>query len=109
MSGKVVDSQGKPLGKIDVRFFPTENVESFRVDEFTFDYPLAISNKDGAFMLGMMGNTEGARPGKYRVTLTGFSKEENRRIPMKYQDMENSPLEVTIPNEDVSNLVLRID
>ncbi|MCI0640984.1 MAG: hypothetical protein L0Y72_07605 [Gemmataceae bacterium] len=117
VSGKVVDAQGKPVPAINIRFFPTENVDSFKVGHSTgsseprvvsLDYPLAISKKDGTFTLTMSGgDIEGARPGKYCVMLTG-SKEQNKKIPLKYQNPD-SPLDVTIPNKDVSDLVLKIE
>jgi hypothetical protein len=124
VSGKVVDAQGKPVPALNIRFFPTENVESFRVSQdaprlrtpagparpVVLDYPLAIANKDGTFALSMNGgDIEGARPGKYRVTITGFSKEQKEKIPLKYRDADTSPLDVTIPNRDVSDLVLQIE
>ncbi len=117
VSGKVVDAQGKPVPALHIRFFPTDNVESFRVGQpprssepqvLNLDGPLAISNKDGSFTLTMSGgDIEGARPGKYRVMLTG-SKEQNQKIPLKYQN-PGSTLDVTIPNNDVSDLVLKIE
>lgn len=110
VSGKVVDAQGKPIPGLDIRFFPMENVESFRVDKLTINYPLAIGNKDGTFALSVSaGDIEGAPPGKYRVSLTGFTPEQNQRIPAKYQDFGNSPLEVTIPNHDVRDLILKLE
>ncbi|MCI0377849.1 MAG: hypothetical protein L0215_09595 [Gemmataceae bacterium] len=123
VSGKVVDAQGKPVPALNIRFLPTENVDSFKVSQkssglrtpagqpalpVVLDYPLAIGNKDGTFALSMSGgDIEGARPGKYRVMLTG-SKEQNQKIPVKYQNLD-SPLDVTIPNKDVSDLVLKIE
>lgn len=124
VSGKVVDGQGKPVPSLNIRFFPTENVESFKVSPkgsplrtpagpaqpVTMNYPLAIGNKDGTFALSMSGgDIDGARPGKYRVTITGFSKEQNQKIPLKYQDAATSPLDITIPSEDVSSLVLKLE
>jgi hypothetical protein len=109
VSGKVVDAQGKPIPTLNIRFLPTENVESFRVDKYTLEYPLAIGNKDGTFALSMKGgDIEGARPGKYRVMVTGFSRAANEKIPPRYRDPD-SPLEVTIPDHDVSDLILKIE
>lgn len=110
VSGKILDARGRPVPGLNIRFFPIENVERFRVDKFTINYPLAIGNKDGTFALSMNGgDVVGAPPGKYRVILTGFSKEQNRIIPAKYQDMGNSPLEVRIPNHDVRDLILMLE
>jgi hypothetical protein len=114
----VIDAQGKPVPALNIRFFPTENREKFEVPYspktsgqprvVSVNYPLAISNKDGTFTLTMSGgDIEGAPPGKYRVMLTG-SKERNQKIPLKYQKPD-SPLEVTIPKHDVSDLVVKIE
>jgi hypothetical protein len=118
VSGKVVDAQGKPIPKLDICFFPTENPDWFSVRQTpkrglpapppAMNYPLAIGDKEGKFVLRMAEN-EGAPPGKYRVTLTGRSKEQNQKIPLKYQEFFNSALEVTIPNHDVTDLILKIE
>ncbi len=118
VSGKVVDAQGKPVPGLNIRFVPTENAERFKVAHsprtsgqprvVSVNYPLANGNEDGTFTLTMNGGEiEGARPGKYRVMLTG-SKEQERKIPLKYQN-PGSPLCVTIPNRDVSDLILKIE
>jgi hypothetical protein len=109
VSGKVVDAQGKPVFA-EIRFLPTENMERFKVGQNGMNYPLAIGNKDGTFALNMSGgDIEGAPPGKYRVLLRSFSNEQNQKIPLKYHDPDKSPLEVTIPNKDVIDLILKIE
>ncbi len=120
VSGKVVDARGKPVPAAIVHFFPTENVDSFKVKEkrarprtsggpppsVVLDYPLAIGNKDGTFALSMSGgDIEGARPGKYRVMLVG----PKEQVPLRYQDTDTSPLDVTIPNKDVNDLILKLE
>jgi hypothetical protein len=105
-SGSIVGTQGMPLGGLNIRFLPTEDIESFKVGLNGIVYPLAISDKDGTFVLSMSGS-EGARPGRYSVMVTG-SKEQNEKIPLRYQN-PSSPLEVIIPNNDVNDLILKLD
>lgn len=120
VTGKIVDAQGRPISGVSVNFFPTEHIEGFAVPikgtplhipaggapapPMEMNYPMAISKKDGSFALRLTnGDADGAWPGKYRVLVFG----SNEAVPLKYRGDE-SPLEITIPDKDVSNLILRL-
>lgn len=115
VSGKVVDARGKPIPSLHIHFVPTENREAFETPHVprtsgqpratSVNYPVAISSKDGTFALSMSaGEIDGAPPGKYRVIVFG-----SKQVPSKYQEADNSPLDVIVPATDVADLILKLD
>jgi hypothetical protein len=106
-SGKLLDADGKPFKGVNIMFWPNENPEGF-VSKHN-STPYAINGENGQFEMRMDANTVGVPPGSYQVTVFGILPEDKIKIPKRYNELESSPLEVTIPLGGKTDIVLQID
>src|SRR5262245_8079728 len=90
VKGKVV-SGGKTLGWVDVRMYPTE-------PSGTMTYGFA--GADGVITFKSLNDQDGAKPGKYKVTVKGWQTKgaSPPPLPSKYAEETSTDLTAVIPS-----------
>jgi len=102
-AGRVVTSDGKPIKSVRVDFWPEKKPKSFET------LPYGLTNEKGEFEIVMLDPSKpGLWPGKYRVSLIEIGTKNPKRIPSRYGDNQSTPLEVTIPVEGKTDLILEV-
>jgi hypothetical protein len=103
VSGKVVWRQ-TPLAGLTVEFLPHPdkgNPKAF--------VARGVTGEDGSFTLSThldrVGNQRGAQPGWYKVRFVGYG---GSQVPAAYQSITETPLEIEVPEEGLTNIVLTI-
>jgi hypothetical protein len=97
-----IQAQGQPVANATVQFTPdpVKNPSGFSATAQVGD--------DGAFRLQTPPHGEGAMPGSYRVTVTGYPGQK-LSFPSKYTRLDQTTLLVEIPPEGKSDLILKLD
>ena len=95
VKGKVVNKDGKGVGPISLRFYPTEAGQVNAAAE---------SAADGTFTVKTSATVDGLIPGKYKVTATAIPKPGAQpvAIPAKYKEDSTTDLVVEVaPGKDL--------
>jgi hypothetical protein len=100
VSGKVL-SDGKGVPSVIVQFTPdpSKNPKGYTAQ--------ASTGADGSFTLKTPPYGDGAQPGWYRVTVTGYGGKQN--FSSKYTQFNKTPLVVEVPQGGKSDVVLKVD
>lgn len=99
VSGRILQASGAPV---------TWGVVTFNPMDRNGQEATAEIEPDGTFRMGTFGKDDGARPGRYRVTIDprsyragGKGKiDPHNQIPKMYRSEETTPLEVEVRAQD---------
>lgn len=91
---------GKPLTAGSIIFYPDDE------NEYVDDNPSALLQLDGSFVMKTFPFGEGVAPGRYKVTL---APELAKRISRpQYENSHDSPWEIDVPDDGVSDHVFEV-
>ncbi|MFO0965466.1 MAG: hypothetical protein U0793_07750 [Gemmataceae bacterium] len=103
--GTLVDAAGKPIWGMRVDFWPEDDPKGY-IDRYD-TIPYCISSSGGKIDM-LLKTKRGVPPGRYRVTVGAIRPQDKKLIPKRYNTEEETPLQVTIPAEGKTDLLLRL-
>lgn len=101
VKGRVVNKDGKAVGPVALRFYPTEA---------GLVNGAAEADADGAFSVKSTPTVDGLVPGKYKVTVVGLPARRGAApvaVPAKYGDDSSTDLVVTVAAGEVLTIALK--
>jgi hypothetical protein len=101
-SGRLLKPDGTPMRACGVYFDPCW-------PDAAAGFPFGGVDDDGHFGLGITAKDKRVLPGKYKVTLMYIDQEMAKTLPRKYEDVHQTPWEVTIPKTGKTDIVLQME
>jgi hypothetical protein len=95
---------------------PAKELKGYQVNLTAEDQPVAARgtiDENGSFQISTYGENDGALPGKHKVVIVPPSGDPLRQpksiLPKRYADPDKSGLEIVVPRDGVTNVILTVD